>query len=193
MTPPWGVVSGLNFPLFTEGLYGCIRWLKCTVTCSTASPWYEIDPNGYFPLLSPSPFYFILFYQYLSVLWAIVNSDVEICKTCKPSLLPFPPCPLPHPPPSFLLQEITKREAASRQLSCIQLPVDSSVVRNTLAWTPQALSDSCLSLALCGDQLHHYHHSHYCSCLVLNCCCEVRLDFKSFPSLRENSFNNGQI
>lgn len=39
---------------------------------------------------------------------------------------------LPLPPPSlppFLLQEISKREEASGQLSCIQLPVDSSGVR----------------------------------------------------------------
>lgn len=54
--------------------------------------------------------------------------------------LPLPPCSLP---PS-LLQEISKREEASGQLSCIQLPVNSSGVR-----TAHPTHPPCLSLSWC--------------------------------------------
>lgn len=59
--------------------------------------------------------------------------------------LPLPPCSLPP----FLLQEISKREEASGQLSCIQLPVNSSGVRTAHPTHRACLSHGAWSHTLC--------------------------------------------
>lgn len=74
------------------------------------------------PFASPSLPFLMCF-----LIWFFFNSPFSpAVETVKIE----PPLPLPPPslPPS-LLQEISKREDASGQLSCIQLPVDSSGVR----------------------------------------------------------------
>lgn len=104
-------------------------------------------------------FFSNIFITLLSTLSILMLRFIKFEKsTFLPAFLPSP-----HLPSSFLLQEITKREAASRQLSCIQLPVDSSVVRKIwhehhklclIVFSPSISLSLCLSLCLCVVSSH---------------------------------------
>lgn len=98
-----------------------MRWIQClALHCGHTLP---CSPSASLPLLP---------------CFLIPRSTVLLKLKIEPHL-PLPPCSLPP----FLLQEISKREEASGQLSCIQLPVDSSGVRTAHPTPP------CSSLSWC--------------------------------------------